>query len=187
MGAGQLPPQLFRKGSQDARPLNFSELTHLRRPRGTEQVAAVCYRRRGERLEFLLVETDAGRWTFPKGNAEPGLTNAQSAALEAFEEAGVHGRIQKAEFTRYTRRKRIGSMRDVKVEVVIHAHLCEVLWLEKPKESGRNPTWFDPHKAHRRLRERRNPTDAAEHSRVLELAVFRIASPAGAFRTARRG
>ncbi|HVZ15874.1 MAG TPA: NUDIX domain-containing protein [Terriglobales bacterium] len=168
-------------------PSNFIELSDLRRVRGSEQVAAVCYRWRGEQIEILLVETDGGRWTFPKGKAEHGLTHAQTAALEAFEEAGVHGRIQETEFTRYKRRKRIGGSRDMKAEIVTHAHLCEVLWLEKPKESGRNPNWFDPEKARRRLRERRNPDDAAEHCRVLELAVFRITSPQGSFRTRRRG
>ncbi|MGZ4788530.1 MAG: NUDIX domain-containing protein [Terriglobales bacterium] len=184
MGAGQLAQQLLRKRFQVTSSSTFVDLTHLRRMRGREQVAAVCYRRRGEQLEFLLVQTDGGRWTFPKGNAEPGLSNAQSAALEAFEEAGVHGRIEEAEFARYTRRKRVGAVHHSKVEVVIHAHLCEVLWLEKPKEPGRNPTWFDAEKARRRLRERRRPEDGAEHCRVLELAVLRAASARRSFRAA---
>jgi 8-oxo-dGTP pyrophosphatase MutT (NUDIX family) len=177
MGAEQLPQQLLRKRFHEDSTTNFVELARLRRLRGSEQVAAVCYRWRSGQVEFLLVETDAGRWTFPKGNAEPGLTRAQSAALEAFEEAGVHGRIQETAFTRYTRRKRIGAVRKEKVQVVIHAHLCEVIWLEKPKESGRNPTWFDPEKARRRLCDRRHRDDAAEHCRVLELAMLQITSP----------
>ena len=60
-------------------------------------MAAVCYRVRGAGIEFLLIRTRrSGRWTFPKGSAEPGLTHAQAAALEAFEEAGVHGRIEES-------------------------------------------------------------------------------------------
>jgi ADP-ribose pyrophosphatase YjhB (NUDIX family) len=74
--------------------------------RGCEQVAAVCYRARGGAIEFLPVQTRGGRWTFPKGSAEPGLTHAQAAAVEAFEEAGVHGRMEEASFARYVRRKR---------------------------------------------------------------------------------
>src|SRR5438270_2298976 len=104
MGAGQFSAELLRKKSLNNPASNFVEI------RGSEQVAAVCYRLRGSQIEFLLVQTDAGRWTFPKGNAEPGLTQAQSAALEAFEEAGVHGRIEEAAFARYTRRKRIGAV-----------------------------------------------------------------------------
>ena len=32
------------------------------------QVAAICYRKRGDAVEFLLVNTNGGnKWTFPKG------------------------------------------------------------------------------------------------------------------------
>ncbi len=68
-------------------------------------MAAVCYRVRAGEIEFLLVQTGKGRWIFPKGSVEPGLTHAQAAALEAFEEAGVHGRMEEASFTRYVRRR----------------------------------------------------------------------------------
>ncbi len=51
------------------------------------------------------MRTRGGRWTFPKGSVESGLTHAQAAALEAFEEAGVHGRIEEAAFARYVRIK----------------------------------------------------------------------------------
>src|SRR5580692_5720826 len=116
----------------------FLRLSQLRKLRGCEQVAAVCYRIRSIGIEFLLVRTNSGHWTFPKGNAEPGLTHAQAAALEAFEEAGVHGRIEEAPFARYVRRKR-GAMRSssaersVEKELAIQAHLCEVLRVEAPQ------------------------------------------------------
>lgn len=71
------------------------------RPSVRQQVAAVCYRRGTRGIEFLLVRTRGGRWIFPKGGVETGLTQAQSAALEAFEEAGVHGRIEEMPFARY--------------------------------------------------------------------------------------
>src|SRR5882672_7445208 len=99
----------------------FFQLEHLRQLRGSEQVAAVCYRVRKSGIEFLLVQTRGGRWTFPKGSAEPGLTHAQAAALEAFEEAGAHGRMEEASFTRYVRCKR-GSAGDPVIETVVNAH-----------------------------------------------------------------
>lgn len=152
----------------------FVTLSHLRRLRGCEQVAAVCYRIRGAAIEFLLVQTRGGRWTFPKGSAEPGLTHAQAAALEAFEEAGVHGRMEEASFARYTRRKG-GALREpAAVELAVNAHLCEVLWLGPPQESGRNPSWFSPEKTKRRLREDRTSGDGAELARVVDRAVARI-------------
>src|SRR5580700_2174932 len=130
----------------------FIPLSRLRKLCGSDQVAAVCFRLREGRVEFLLVRTRGGeRWTFPKGCAEPGLTHAQAAALEAFEEAGVHGRIEEAAFARYIRRKR-GSMgnttsRSGEKTVAVNAHLCEVSRLSAPKESKRNRTWFSVEEA----------------------------------------
>src|SRR5215469_4464256 len=156
-------------------PARFIPPTQLREMRRKDQVAAVCYRLRNNHVEFLLVQTRGGRWTFPKGNAEPGLTPAQAAALEAFEEAGVHGRMEEASFARYVRRKRRASQRDaMATDVVFNAHLCEVLWLGPAQESGRNPTWFSPEKTKRRLREDRAPDFAAELTRLVDCALDRI-------------
>ena len=158
----------------------FVRLAHLRRLRGCQQVAAVCYRRRSAGIEFLLVQTrGSGRWTFPKGGAEPGLTHAQAAALEAFEEAGVHGRMEEASFTRYIRRKgaktrtRSAEQSAIK-EIAIQAHLCEVTRLDPPQERNRNPTWFSVDKAKRRLAEDRTPDYSAELARVIDRAITRI-------------
>jgi 8-oxo-dGTP pyrophosphatase MutT (NUDIX family) len=151
----------------------FFRLAHLRRLRGCEQVAAVCYRARRGGIEFLLVRTNSGHWTFPKGGAEPGLTHAQAAALEAFEEAGVHGRMEEASFTRYIRRKRTGNSA-AKKEVAVQAHLCEVSRLDPPQEPDRNPTWFSAEKTKRRLSEDRAPEYAAELARVVDRAVARV-------------
>jgi 8-oxo-dGTP pyrophosphatase MutT (NUDIX family) len=157
----------------------FVRLSHLRKIRECEQVAAVCYRVRGSGIEFLLVRTrGSGRWTFPKGRAEPGLTHAQAAALEAFEEAGVHGRIEEAAFARYIRRKR-GSMgnttsRSGEKTVAVNAHLCEVSRLSAPKESKRNRTWFSVEEAKQHLWEGRKSDDGAEFARVVDRALVRI-------------
>ena len=142
--------------------------------RGCEQVAAVCYRLRSSGIEFLLVQTRSGRWTFPKGGAEPGLTHAQAAALEAFEEAGVHGRMEEASFARYVRRKRGNERQPDEIELAVNAHLCEVTRLDPPQESNRNPTWFSAEKAKRRLREDRTPDYGLELARVVDRAVTRI-------------
>ncbi len=83
----------------------FFRATRLRNLREIEQVAAICYRVRGDEIEFLLVQTGGGRWIFPKGGVEPGLTHAQAAAMEAFEEAGVHGRMEENPLTQYRTRR----------------------------------------------------------------------------------
>jgi len=125
-------------------------------------------------MEFLLIQTRGGRWTFPKGGLEPGLTYAQAAALEAVEEAGVHGRMETFSFARYLARKRSGKRGFGRTELAINAHLCEVLYLAPPQESRRNRTWFSAEKAKRRLRHNRNREDATELARVLDRAVHRI-------------
>src|ERR1700678_566471 len=119
----------------------FVRLSSLRKLREPQQVAAVCYRVRKQEIEFLLIQTrGSGRWTFPKGSAEAGLSHAQAAAVEAFEEAGVHGRIEEASFVRYAcpRQKNTeNSARAVAKAFAVSAHLCEVLRLCPPKESNR--------------------------------------------------
>jgi 8-oxo-dGTP pyrophosphatase MutT (NUDIX family) len=181
--------------SQMYRPLAKSfRLSQLRKLRGCEQVAAVCYRVRSGGVEFLLVRTGSGHWTFPKGKAEPGLTHAQAAALEAFEEAGVHGRMEEAWFARYVRRKssdmqesaRSGESSAEK-ELMVQAHLCEVSRLEPPQESNRHPTWFSVEKAKRRLRDDRAPAFAAELARVVDRAVARIRRLRGGISTSANG
>ena len=128
---------------------------------------------RGRAIEFLLVQTRGGHWIFPKGNAEPGLTHAQAAALEAFEEAGVHGRMEEASFARYVRRREEPGDSGA-VDQTVKAYLCEVLWLDPPQEPDRRPTWFSAGKAKRRLRDDRATHYAAELVRVIESAVARI-------------
>jgi len=157
----------------DEKAAKFFPVSRLRRLRGCEQVAAVCYRIRGEDIEFLLVQTRGRRWIFPKGNAEPGLTHAQAAALEAFEEAGVHGRMEEAAFTQYVGRK--GDTRtSAAIEMAVSAHLCEVTRLDTPQEDYRDPTWFSPAEAKRCLQEERTPNYGAELVRVVTRAVARI-------------
>jgi 8-oxo-dGTP pyrophosphatase MutT (NUDIX family) len=149
----------------------FVRLEHLRRLRDCEKVAAVCYRVGRDGIEFLLVQTRGKRWTFPKGSAEPGLTHAQAAALEAFEEAGVHGRMEEAAFTRYLRRSGGNSSA---AEMAVNVHLCEVTWLEAPQEFNRNPSWFSAEETKRRLRDGRKPDYGAELARVVDRALARI-------------
>jgi 8-oxo-dGTP pyrophosphatase MutT (NUDIX family) len=66
------------------------------------QVGALPYAYVDGRMAVLLVTSRrSGRWIFPKGAIEPDLTAWESAALEAFEEAGVRGEIEHAPFGTY--------------------------------------------------------------------------------------
>ena len=177
MGAGELPSATGRSRTGAHWPPAKSQPSSR-----VEQVAAVCYRIRGTGIEFLLVRTRKGRWTFPKGGVESGLTYAQAAALEAFEEAGVHGRIEEASFARYRRGKRANVQANVRANAqesappgtIVHAYLCEVLRLGPPQEFNRDRTWFSPEKAKSQLRESRNSENGAEIARIVDRAVVRI-------------
>lgn len=61
------------------------------------QVAALCWRKEQGRKEVLLITSrDTGRWIVPKGWPIKGLSDAQSALREAWEEAGVRAEPDKA-------------------------------------------------------------------------------------------
>ena len=64
------------------------------------------------KLEFLLITSkERRRWVVPKGNPIPFLLNYESAAREAFEEAGVEGQIATVPIGtyRYDKRRRAGG------------------------------------------------------------------------------
>src|ERR1035441_8877839 len=112
------------------------------------QVAAICYRRRGTAVEFLLVNTNGGnKWTFPKGSTEPRLSHSQAAEREAAEEAGAIGTIEPRHFHLYIHSKGVFWQPGGVQEFVVKAFLMDVRQTRKPHEEYRNPTWFDADQA----------------------------------------
>ncbi len=167
-------PAAYRRSSQsEFVPSHSHELISWRTERS--HVAAVCFRIKDGEIEFLLVRTRAGRWTFPKGGVDEDRTFAAAAAREAYEEAGVRGHVEEQRFIRYRYPKRGGLRVGSTTEIMIDAHLCEVQERDDPAEVHRYPTWFPVEKAKRRLREGRTLKYATELSRVVDAAVTRIA------------
>ena len=105
-----------------------------------EHVAAICYRLKNELVEYLLVRTLAGRWTFPKGEVDPGEERWSAAQREAFEEAGVTGIIDHKPLTTYLHAKK--AWEEDGQETSVCAFLLEVKKTQKPEESYRKPKWF---------------------------------------------
>lgn len=56
----------------------------------------------------LVTARRSGRWIIPKGHVERGMSAADSAAKEAFEEAGVTGRVTAGAIGSYTYRRQSG-------------------------------------------------------------------------------
>lgn len=139
------------------------------------QVAAVCYRRRGASVEFLLVNTNGGnKWTFPKGTPEANLSHSQAAEREAWEEAGAHGHIEPRHFHLYVHSKGVFWKTPGVQEYVIKAFLMEVEQVGKPEEDSRNPTWFSPEDAKKILAKGREVKYARELQAVVDRAIEQI-------------
>jgi 8-oxo-dGTP pyrophosphatase MutT (NUDIX family) len=139
------------------------------------QVAAVCYRRRGTAIEFLLVNTNGGnKWTFPKGSTDPRLSHSQAAEREAAEEAGAIGTIEPRHFHLYIHSKGVFWQPGGVQEFVVKAFLMEIHQMRKPDESNRRPTWFTPAEAKRRLAKGREVKYFHELEAVVDRALERI-------------
>ena len=82
------------------------------------QVAALCWRAAPTLQVLLVTSLSSRRWILPNGWIEADLTPAQSAAREAFEEAGVTGPVSAAALgTYYYLKERKGSGLPCSVEV----------------------------------------------------------------------
>src|ERR1017187_1432372 len=139
------------------------------------QVAAICYRRRGTAVEFLLVNTNGGnRGTSPKGSGEPRLSHSQAAEREAAEEAGALGTIEPRHFHLYIHSKGVFWQPGGVQEVVVKAFLMEVHELRGPDESLRRPTWFSPEEARQPRAKGREVKYAQELTAVIDRAIERI-------------
>ncbi len=142
------------------------------------QVAAVCYRRQGGALEFLLVNTNGGgKWTFPKGAPEPNLSHSQSAQQEAWEEAGVRGHVEPRHFHFYLHSKGVFWKPPGVREYVVKAFLLEVEKTEGSHEPERNPTWFSPEDAQKVLAKGREVKYAREMEAVIDRAIKHLSAP----------
>lgn len=124
-------------------------------------------------MQFLLVRTSSGRWTFPKGHLEDGLSYAAVAALEAFEEGGVEGRVDPRPIGKYLHRKE--SLQGASKEVTVLVFLLEVKKSALPSESHRMPRWFTPNEAKLRLATRRHDEYLCGIESVLDSALHHIA------------
>ncbi len=112
------------------------------------QVAALCWRKKGDRVEVMLITSrETGRWVIPKGWPMDGLTPSAAAEREAWEEAGVTGTILKTA---------LGEFHYDKITSPISAKVCAVavycLQVKSQKnrfpEAGqRRRVWFAPGKA----------------------------------------
>ena len=120
-----------------------------REPRS--QFAALPWRRdTAGRIEILLITSrETRRWVIPKGWPIKGMTSARSAAQEAFEEAGVHGKIRKRPVGTYHYDKRLKNGRLQHVRVAVFALAVETQAEAYPELGQREKAWVTPAEAAR--------------------------------------
>lgn len=121
-----------------------------------EQYAAICYRWRpgAKEIEILLITSrESGRWVIPKGWPMDKKLPHQVAEREAWEEAGVKGKVRKKSFGYYTYLKSLDT--GDTVPSVVQVHLLEVggLSAEFPERGQRRLQWFSPNEAATLVRE----------------------------------
>jgi 8-oxo-dGTP pyrophosphatase MutT (NUDIX family) len=113
-----------------------------------KQVAALCWRTGQRGLEVLLITSrNSKRWILPKGWLQPDLTAAENAAREAFEEAGVTGKIgdQPVGHYHYLKERREGAGMPVSVDVFALAVTKQLD--DWPEKGQRSMIWVPPDQA----------------------------------------
>ena len=96
---------------------------------------------------LLITSRGTGRWLAPKGKRIKGLGWAESAAREAFEEAGLIGRVDPESCGRYAFVKNLpdGGARPCVVSVFRLEVVAELD--DWPERDQRERRWFDPRDA----------------------------------------
>ena len=120
------------------------------------QFAALCWRRRpGDgKIEVLLVTSRGiGRWIVPKGWPIDGRTPAQTAAREAWEEAGAKGKALDRCIGLYSYAKWLGPDDDLPVVVAVFPVEVDLLSVRWPEGGQRKRRWFRPKKAAQKVDE----------------------------------
>jgi 8-oxo-dGTP pyrophosphatase MutT (NUDIX family) len=117
------------------------------------QFGALCWRTRKGKVEICLVTTrGTGRWILPKGWPMHKQTPAQSAATEAYEEAGIRGDAIDRCLGVYTYIKplKTGS---IPIVVMIYPVRVRKELHKWPEKGQRKRKWMSPKKAAKKLQE----------------------------------
>ena len=110
------------------------------------QVAALCLEKKTGRV-LLITSRGTGRWIVPKGWPMEGRSLGEAAAQEAWEEAGVKGRLGASEIGRYRYDKVQDRGFAIPVEVRVFPIEVKDLATKFPEAAERRREWFPPEEA----------------------------------------
>jgi 8-oxo-dGTP pyrophosphatase MutT (NUDIX family) len=112
------------------------------------QIGALCWRMHRAKVEVLLITSrDTGRWVIPKGWPMEGLSEAEAAAIEAWEEAGVRGDINADSIGSFVYDKVISPNEVIPCTVAVFALRVAALHTDFPERKQRRRKWFSAGKA----------------------------------------
>lgn len=99
-------------------------------------------------LEIMLITSrETRRWIIPKGWPMRTLKPHRTAEREAFEEAGLKGKIGKTEVGRYGYEKRLANGMTVPVEVTVFPLKVQARHKRWPEMDQRDGRWFSAEEA----------------------------------------
>ena len=118
------------------------------------QVAALCWRAGAQGVEVVLVTSrDTGRWVLPKGWPVKGRTASEAARREAWEEAGVRGKIGRECLGFYSYQKGMGEAGDLPCVVAVYPMKVKAEARDWPERDERRREWVSPQEAATRVHE----------------------------------
>ena len=118
-------------------------MSRRRTKHSRKQIAALCWRRKDDACQVLLVTSrETRRWVIPKGWPMPGLCDYLAAGQEAFEEAGATGTLGDKPFGTYKYQKLLKSGEQGEIEVTVFALRVTTLRMDWPEKQERKRKWF---------------------------------------------
>jgi 8-oxo-dGTP pyrophosphatase MutT (NUDIX family) len=112
------------------------------------QYGAICWRKADTGLDVLLITSrETGRWVIPKGWPIKGMTAAATAAREAWEEAGVEGKLCETCLGVFSYQKIMPEDQPILCAVAIYGLRVEKLSRRYPEQRQRRRKWFTAREA----------------------------------------
>lgn len=142
--------KFINQSSQVPQELTPQNLRHMSRKANKvlKQSGVIPYRIQDGKIQVLLITSrDRQSWVMPKGDIPEGMSPPDSAAKEAWEEAGIIGQVNTREIGTYKYRKQ-GKNYRVKMYLLPVQTLSE----DYPEAGFRDRQWLDIPQAMRRIK-----------------------------------
>jgi 8-oxo-dGTP pyrophosphatase MutT (NUDIX family) len=112
------------------------------------QFAALPYKVQDGVLSVMLITSrETRRWVIPKGWPEKDMLPHEVAAHEAFEEAGLKGRVETVPFATFEYLKRLANQKRKRCTVLVFPMLVEEELDSWPEMHQRKRQWMTPAEA----------------------------------------